>query len=61
MNAPNKYKRCDNCINEGDRDANKCDKNITRCNMRESGRHCLYHAFRPGWENQGTLFEEVSK
>ena len=50
---PDKHKRCSNCLHEGDRDAEKCDKGVPR--ERTDG--CMYHEYRPGWDLQGTLFE----
>ena len=52
-----KRRRCTNCEHEGDRALQICGKGIVRAYMREGGRHCIDHDYRPGWEHDGTLFE----
>lgn len=53
----NKYQRCTNCLHEGGRHDAKCAKGTVKAHMREGGRFCIDHAFRPGWEMEGTIFE----
>lgn len=57
MDKTAKYKRCSNCLHEGDQNAAKCDKGVPR----DQPNGCMFHDFRPGWELQGTLFEEFGK
>jgi hypothetical protein len=56
-NTESKYKRCTNCLYEGEKSAEKCLHNIIRAVMREGGKYCLNHEFRPDWELEGGLFD----
>jgi hypothetical protein len=55
--AENKRRSCNNCAHEGDRSSPKCMQEMTRAYMKNGGRGCLYHQFRPGWDLEGGLFD----
>ena len=55
-----KYRLCDNCLHEGDRTLQICDKARVRKRMREGGHHCIDHDFRPNWEKGETVSEGIT-